>query len=155
MVTYKTIGLILNKIFCITILTIFIAPFCSIANDLSAIKAAAELKNNLIIIDVRNKEEWKETGIIPDAKLIQMLSTGRTIRKSYISELVTVLGDDKNVKAAIICHSGGRSSATVTMLKDLGFNNIFNISEGMVGNGSTTGWINRSLPIVECNAECK
>ena len=135
--------------------SIFFISFSSIANELSAIDAAKEMSNNLIIIDVRNKEEWKETGIIPNSLLIQMLSAGRTIRKEYISELLIALGEDKDIKAAIICHSGGRSSATVELLKNEGFNNIFNISEGMVGNGSTTGWINRNLPLIGCNKECK
>ena len=135
--------------------SIFFISFSSIAIELSAIDAAKEMSNNLIIIDVRNKEEWKETGIIPNSLLIQMLSAGRTIRKEYISELLIALGEDKDIKAAIICHSGGRSSATVELLKNEGFNNIFNISEGMVGNGSTTGWINRNLPLIACNKECK
>ena len=135
--------------------SIFFISFSSIANELSAIDAAKEMSNNLIIIDVRNKEEWKETGIIPNSLLIQMLSAGRTIRKEYISELLIALGEDRDIKAAIICHSGGRSSATVELLKNEGFNNIFNISEGMVGNGSTTGWINRNLPLISCNEECK
>ncbi len=135
--------------------SIFFISFSAIANELSAIDAAKEMSNNLIIIDVRNKEEWKETGIIPNSLLIQMLSAGRTIRKEYISELLIALGEDKDIKAAIICHSGGRSSATVELLKNEGFNNIFNISEGMVGNGSTTGWINRNLPLIACNKECK
>ena len=135
--------------------SIFFISFSSIANELSAIDAAKEMSNNLIIIDVRNKEEWKETGIIPNSLLIQMLSAGRTIRKEYISELLIALGEDRDIKAAIICHSGGRSSATVELLKNEGFNNIFNISEGMVGNGSTTGWINRNLPLIACNKECK
>ena len=144
----------MKKIFLITF-SIFFISFSSIANELSAINAAKEISNNLIIIDVRNKEEWKETGIIPNSLLIQMLSAGRTIRKEYISELLIALGEDKDIKAAIICHSGGRSSATVELLKTEGFNNIFNISEGMVGNGSTTGWINRNLPLIACNEECK
>ena len=135
--------------------SIFFISFSSIANELSAIDAAKEMSNKLIIIDVRNKEEWKETGIIPNSLLIQMLSAGRTIRKEYISELLIALGEDKDIKAAIICHSGGRSSATVELLKNEGFNNIFNISEGMVGNGSTTGWINRNLPLIACIKECK
>ena len=135
--------------------SIFFISFSSIANELSAIDAAKEMSNNLIIIDVRNKEEWKETGIIPNSLLIQMLSAGRTIRKEYIADLLIALGEDKDIKAAIICHSGGRSSATVEMLKNEGFSNIFNISEGMVGNGSTTGWINRNLPLIACNEECK
>ena len=125
--------------------SIFFISFSSIANELSAIDAAKEMSNKLIIIDVRNKEEWKETGIIPNSLLIQMLSAGRTIRKEYISELLIALGEDKDIKAAIICHSGGRSSATVELLKNEGFNNIFNISEGMVGNG-TVSYTHLTLP---------
>ena len=145
----------MKKIYCIALLLALIFSFNSLANEITAIKAAENMKNGLIVIDVRNKEEWKETGIIPNSILIQMLSTGRTIRKEYISELLTTLGEDKDINVAIICHSGGRSSATVSMLQDKGYNNIFNISEGMVGNGSTTGWVNRNLPIIECKAECK
>ena len=136
-------------------ITIFIISFGSLANEISAIEAAKKLKDNIMIIDVRNKSEWKETGVIPGAKLIQMLSSARTIRKEYISELIDVLGEDKNIEAAIICHSGGRSSATVAMLKEKGFTNIFNVSEGMVGNGNTTGWTNRNLPIKKCDDACK
>ena len=145
----------MKKISFIAVLLALILSFHSLANEITAIKAAENMKNGLIVIDVRNKEEWKETGIIPNSILIQMLSTGRTIRKEYISDLLTALGDDKDINVAIICHSGGRSSATVSMLQDRGFNNIFNISEGMVGNGSTTGWVNRNLPVIECNEECK
>jgi rhodanese-related sulfurtransferase len=141
------------KIFFIIFIILF--PLSTIANEISVVDAAKELNNDLIIIDVRNIEEWKETGIIPNSKLIQMLSSQGTIRKDFISELVAALGEDKNIKAAIICRSGRRSSATVSMLQDKGFNNIFNISEGMVGNGSTTGWVNRNLPVIECNEECK
>ena len=101
--------------------SIFFISFSSIANELSAIDAAKEMSNNLIIIDVRNKEEWKETGIIPNSLLIQMLSAGRTIRKEYISELLIALGEDKDITAAIICHSGRTSSATVELLKNEGF----------------------------------
>ena len=83
----------MKKIFLIAI-SLFIICFSSIANELSAINASKEMNNNLIIIDVRNKEEWKETGIIPNSILIQMLSSGRTIRKEYITELLTTLGED-------------------------------------------------------------
>ena len=145
----------MKKIYFIAVLLALIFSFHSLANEITAIKAAENMKNGLIVIDVRNKEEWTETGIIPNSILIQMLSTGRTIRKEYISDLLTALGDDKDINVAIICHSGGRSSATVSMLQDKGFNNIFNISEGMVGNGSTTGWVNRNLPVIGCNKECK
>ena len=143
----------MNKIFFIFFITLF--PLNSIANEISVIDAAKELNNDLIIIDVRNIDEWKETGIIPNSKLIQMLSSEGTIRKGFVSELVTTLGEDKNIKAAIICRSGRRSSATVAMLKEQGFTNIFNITNGMLGDGKTTGWVNRNLPIIVCKDECK
>ena len=133
----------------------FIFTINLFAKDISPIGALEGLNNNLIIIDVRNKEEWSETGVIPDAKLIQMLSTARTIRKGYIEEIINTLGANKDIKAAIICHSGGRSSATVSMLEEKGYTNISNISEGMVGDGKTTGWISRGLPVVKCTKECK
>ena len=140
---------ILLKIF------IILLPVSSIANEISVIDVAKELNNNIIIIDVRNVEEWKETGVIPESRLIQMLSPQGSVRNNFIEELITTLGDDKNIKAAIICRSGRRSSATVAMLKDQGFINIFNVTDGIMGDGKTTGWKNRNLPLVKCEEECK
>ena len=140
---------ILLKIF------IILLPVSSIANEISVIDVAKELNNDIIIIDVRNIDEWKETGVIPDSKLIQMLSPQGSVRKNFIGELLSTLGNDKNIKIAIICRSGRRSSATVAMLKDQGFTNIFNVTEGIMGDGKTTGWKNRNLPLVKCEEECK
>ena len=139
------------------LLSIFIIllPVSSTANEISVIDVAKELNNNIIIIDVRNVEEWKETGVIPESRLIQMLSPQGSVRNNFIEELITTLGDDKNIKAAIICRSGRRSSATVAMLKDQGFINIFNVTDGIMGDGKTTGWKNRNLPLVKCEEECK
>ena len=64
----------MKKIYCIALLLALIFSFNSLANEITAIKAAENMKNGLIVIDVRNKEEWKETGIIPNSILIQMLS---------------------------------------------------------------------------------
>tara|TARA_B110000196_G_C20565216_1_gene394992 strand:+ start:38 stop:505 length:468 start_codon:yes stop_codon:yes gene_type:complete len=155
MVTIKIIGLDMFKNIIIAIYIFFISTAIICAKDINPIQAAEELKNNLLIIDVRSKLEWKETGVIPNAKLVQMYSATRTLRKEYISEILEVLGEDKSIKAAIICHSGGRSTATVAMLKDKGYINISNIPEGMVGNNNATGWINRGLPIIKCSKECE
>ena len=126
-----------------------------IAKDMTPNEAAVELNNNLLIIDVRSKPEWKETGVIANAKLIQMYTATRTLRKEYVSEILDYIGANKGIEVAIICHSGGRSSATVKMLEEKGYYNISNISEGMVGTNSRTGWINRGLPTVKCSKECE
>jgi rhodanese-related sulfurtransferase len=125
------------------------------AKDMTPNEAAVELNNNLLVIDVRSKPEWKETGVIPNAKLIQMYSSTRTLRKEYISEILNFIGDNKSIEVAIICHSGGRSSGTVKMLEERGYINISNVPEGMVGTDNVTGWINRGLPTIKCSKECE
>ena len=138
-------------IFCLYLIT----TSSIIAKDMTPNEAAVELNNNLLIIDVRSKPEWKETGVIANAKLIQMYTAGRTLRKEYVSEVLDYIGDNKGIEVAIICHSGGRSSGTVNMLEDKGYYNISNIAEGMVGSNSKEGWINRGLPIIKCSKECE
>ena len=155
MVTNKVIGLDMIQKTILGVCIFLIATASISAKDISPIEAAAGLKNNLLIIDVRSKSEWKETGVIPNAKLIQMYSAARTLRKEYISEILDFIGDNKSIEVAIICHSGGRSSGTVKMLEEKGYINISNISEGMVGNDNISGWINRGLPTIKCSKECE
>ena len=138
-------------IFCLYLIT----TSSIIAKDMTPNEAAVELNNNLLIIDVRSKPEWKETGVIANAKLIQMYTATRTLRKEYVSEILDYIGANKGIEVAIICHSGGRSSGTVKMLEDMGYYNISNIAEGMVGSNSKEGWINRGLPIIKCSKECE
>lgn len=155
MVANEIIGLNMIKSFILGIALYLIVIFSAIAKDMTPNEAAVELNNNLLIIDVRSKSEWKETGVIANAKLIQMYNATRTLRKEYVSEILDFIGDNKSIEVAIICHSGGRSSGTVKMLEEKGYYNISNIAEGMVGSNSKEGWINRGLPIIKCSKECE
>ena len=136
------------------IIIILIYSHNSIANDLNHQESYKLYNSGLIIIDVRNKSEWQETGIIPGSKLVQMLTPAMTLRNDFIDKLIDTIGNNKNVEVGIICKSGGRSSATVAMLKEKGYQNIYNISEGVVGNGENSGWISRGYPIIECEEQC-
>ena len=142
---------IIIKILSIILISINI----SIAKDLNHSESLDLYNNGILIIDVRNKSEWKETGIIPGAKLVQMLSPNMTLRNDFIDDIISVIGDDELIEVGIICRSGNRSSATVTMLKEKGYKNIYNIAEGMVGTTETSGWISRGFPTIKCDMECK
>ena len=155
MVANEIIGLNMIKSFILGIALYLIVIFSAIAKDITPNEAAVELNNNLLIIDVRSKSEWKETGVIANAKLIQMYNATRTLRKEYVSEILDFIGDNKSIEVAIICHSGGRSSGTVKMLEEKGYYNISNIAEGMVGTNSKEGWINRGFPTIKCSKECE
>ena len=106
----------------IKILSIFLISISvSIAKDLNHSESLDLYNNKILIIDVRNKSEWKETGIIPGVKLVQMLTPNMTLRNDFIDDLVSVIGNDKSIEVGIICRSGNRSSAAVTMLKEKGY----------------------------------
>ncbi len=138
-----------------TLFIILISISVSSAKDLNHSESLDLYNNSTLIIDVRNKSEWTETGIIPGSKLIQMLTPNMTLRDGFIDDLITLIGNDKLIEVGIICRSGNRSSATVAMLKEKGYKNIYNMSEGIVGASNKTGWINRGYPISDCRNECK
>ena len=73
------------KIFKIISFIIFISfSFQSLlAKDIGPIEANKLYEENkIIIVDVRNKSEWEETGIIPGVHLVQMLNPIFKIRKN-------------------------------------------------------------------------
>lgn len=73
------------------------------------------------IIDVRTPQEYK-SGHIPNSKNIN-ISDPDFGKK--IAEL------DKGKNYLLYCRSGGRSSAACSAMKQLGFQNIYNLSGGI------------------------
>ena len=82
------------KIFKIISFIIFISFSIKslLAKDISPIEANKLYEENkIIIVDVRNKSEWKETGIIPGAHLVQMLNPIFKIRKDFLEIWVNIM----------------------------------------------------------------
>ena len=138
-----------------TLLIFYISINIAYSKDLDHLESLSFYEEGKLIIDVRNKDEWKESGVIPNAILIQMLAPDSNIRDEYLADLIKVIGTDKSKEVGIICRSGRRSSYTVNMLQEKGYTNINNISEGMLGDQKTIGWITRNYPTIPCNKECE
>lgn len=78
-------------------------------------------KQEAIIIDVRTQAEYDQ-GHIPRVALIPL------------DQLGTRLGEvPKEEKVLIICRSGSRSLQATQLLRDKGYMNVYNITEGMNG----------------------
>lgn len=73
----------------------------------------------VIIIDVRTPQEYKD-GHIPGVANIQL---DQLVNRS--SEV------PKDKKVLLICRSGNRSSQGTNLLRNKGFGNVYNITEGM------------------------
>jgi len=102
-------------------------------------KGAVDKK--LVLIDIRDPQEWKETGIATTAHPISMHRSG------FLQKLEELIGGDKTKKIALICATGARSAYIQAELKKRGFSNTISVAEGMLGGPNGTGWIPRGLPI--------
>jgi rhodanese-related sulfurtransferase len=83
------------------------------------------------IVDVREPEEWAETGVPQGAVLIPL----GDLEARAASELVT------ERPVYVICRSGNRSQAGSDILVDLGFTEVYNV------DGGVTAWLDAGLPV--------
>lgn len=102
-------------------------------------------KGELFLVDIRSVEEWKQTGLAPQA--IPMTIHQRGGIPQFSKQLLTLLEGDKNKRVAVICAGGVRSARVQKYLKRQGFSNIIDVNEGMIGGWFTQGWIEQGLPV--------
>ena len=83
------------------------------------------------IIDLRRREEWEETGILPGShRLTAFDKSGRFIR-SFPAGLQKFANRDEAV--ILICRSGNRSSVIANMLvEQAGYSEVYNVAGGIV-----------------------
>ena len=94
-----------------------------------------ERKSSLQVVDVRSPGEWKK-GHVPGAHHI------------FVPELGTRVGElDPKKPAAVYCGSGYRASIATSILKQQGFNELWNVP------GSWEAWKKAKLPIEEVDGK--
>ncbi len=87
-------------------------------------------KKEVLLLDVREPNEWEEDGIIEGAKCIHF---------AELSENTGSLPKDKPI--AVTCSVGNRSSIAVSILEKAGFTDVVNVLGGM------TAWTNLGYSI--------
>ena len=99
----------------------------------------------LTLIDIRTPEEWRQTGVPRDAKLVNMVHPGGA--EGFVSEILGQVGGDTAAPIALICRTGNRTTQVQRLLVARGFSQVYNVTEGMVGSSAGPGWLKRGLPI--------
>ncbi|WP_240790357.1 rhodanese-like domain-containing protein [Rhodobacter sp. SY28-1] len=97
---------------------------------------------NLLLIDIRQPDEWADTGSPEGAQRLDLRSPDFLDRLSELAE------GDTDRPIALICATGGRSARTARALTAAGFTNVLDVSEGMLGSSAGPGWLARGLPTV-------
>ncbi len=100
------------------------------------------------VIDVRSPFEWLQTGI-PEGALAITIHDPRG-EAGFVEAVLAAVDGDRNASIALICASGVRSHRAQQWLKDRGFSDVADVSEGMLGRGAAPGWLDRGLPTEPC-----
>ena len=98
-------------------------------------------RGDLVMLDIRSREEWLETGVAVGALPVSMHEP------DFGRRLMEILQQYPPEKIALICATGGRSEFVVNRLAAQGITGLRDVPEGMMGHGDAPGWIARGLPI--------
>lgn len=97
------------------------------ADVINKVVPAAEFKklisDDVQLIDVRTADEYSK-GKIGNAKNIDFYGA------NFKNEMAKL---DKNKRTLVYCHSGGRSGKTASMLKSMGFKEVYDLKGGYSG----------------------
>jgi rhodanese-related sulfurtransferase len=96
----------------------------------------------VVLVDVRNPDEWRRTGVGDVAVPISMQDP------EFLDKLMEAVGGDSDRPVAVICAAGARSAQVAGALLRHGFPTVHNVGEGMMGSAAGPGWLGRGLPVV-------
>jgi rhodanese-related sulfurtransferase len=118
------------------------------ADDLELTAPEAQrlaVAGEVILIDIRTPEEWRQTGVPRGAKLVNMMHPGGA--DGFVSDILEQVDGDADAPIALICRTGNRTSQVQRLLVARGFSQVHNVTEGMVGSSAGPGWLKRGLPV--------
>lgn len=95
----------------------------------------------ITLVDIRRPDEWAKTGSGEGAHRLDMR------RDDFVPELIKLVNGDPSTPVAVICARGHRSFRMSRALRNVGFTNIIDVPEGMMGSRAGPGWIARNLPL--------
>jgi len=104
----------------------------TLAKNISNMDAVNLLnKNDAWILDVRTKEEFEKSHI----------SNSQNIPLDVLANHIQQYQDKKSKPVILVCQSGNRSIQAAKILKKQAFENLYNLTDGILG------WQNASLPV--------
>lgn len=111
--------------------------------DITAADAQKKLSaGEMILVDVREPAEWRQTGIAEGARALSMNDP------QFLLTIMQIEAENPGKQIGFICASSRRSGLVQAELAKRGFANTVSVFGGMTGNGQVPGWIAEGLPTV-------
>ena len=127
------------------VLPLLVHPTFAVEREIWAADEAQKALDagEIVMIDVRTRGEWQETGVAQGAWAISMHEP------RFKDRLFAARDFAKGAPVALICAVGGRTGRIMHVLKNAGYTGFIDVSEGMMGSKRGPGWIARGLPVVD------
>ena len=106
--------------------------------NLTPDQVAKELEEGALVVDLRESEEIKATGMIPGAVHV---TRGLLEFRADPSHPFHVEGFDPSRRTILHCASGGRSALGAQTLKEMGYENVAHLEGGI------TAWTEAGKPV--------
>ncbi|MDC9728600.1 MAG: rhodanese-like domain-containing protein [Methyloprofundus sp.] len=124
-------------------LSIFISPLLSAENlkNLSTADMQEKINAGALVIDIRTKQEWQQTGIIPGSHPLNFFDkNGNSDPEKWVNTLQS-LKSSPDQEVILVCHSGNRSGRVGTYLSSqLNMSHIAHLSTGI------SSWLREKRP---------
>ena len=88
------------------------------------------MKNGVQVYDIRRPEEWKQTGVIPGARLMTYQDANGNLMPWFFERFTKEIPKDKPV--VLICRTGNRTSKLAYALhSQYGYSRVYNLQRGI------------------------
>ncbi|WGZ96261.1 MAG: rhodanese-like domain-containing protein [Candidatus Thiothrix putei] len=98
------------------------------------------LDQKVTLVDIRLPEEWQQTGIVAGSHPITLFQKDGSVAADFLAKIQKVAPTDKPV--ALICRTGNRTRAGADMLAQVGYKQVYNVTNGIMG------WIKEGKAVV-------
>lgn len=101
-------------------------------SNISNSKLQELLDQGVVLVDIRRKEEWQQTGIVEGSKTITFFDRTGQVSNDFLPKFSAIASLDQPIM--LICRTGNRTkAASEALVKKLGYKNVMNVTTGIVG----------------------
>lgn len=138
---------IYNTLFRLKILTVFVLSMSLIAcfepppyNNLNNEQLQTMLDKGTPLVDIRRADEWRNTGVIKNSKLLTFVDGGGRLKPGFLENFSRRYKKDDPV--IVICDTGGRTDSLARhLVTQMGYTQVYNVRNGI------SGWLRDDLKV--------
>jgi len=109
-------------------------------NNLDNQQLNTMLQQGTQIFDIRRPEEWRETGVVANSKLLTFVDGSGRVLPGFMQRFTSKVGKDDPV--ILICRTGNRTDVLARhLVEQMGYSQVYNVRHGI------TEWIRDGQPV--------